>query len=632
MNSVINCETTTSTWEDQILYHEVPSDVKESMDLDLKLCYNTFEFKEGENLTQPFTRYKALMNELDFQDSTNDEEDTRSSQEYLNDLEEEFHERTLLANSKRFFKKGSQRFSGAKETDETQATNVGGKKPELRPTKDFEARYNKVNAKLALLSSSASTSKSSIIKNKGLIIEAYEWDDEDVSSGDNEMVKVKVLMALIDDDNVVVADDTKVSIPRVERPWLSEVEGFNLPNHDTGRILLAESQLKVTDSLVIVTDSSVPDYDSADESSVCSTPLPSLKKLAGAESVSGPKTIKSILKSNSTFKAETLKGVTINEPTSALTNGNKNVLVSKKNSTPTGKLKNVKIEEDIPLSVCDIRKPIWYLDSGCSRHMTGVKSYLHKYVEQPGPKVLDEKKGVIFNSNKEVVMIAPKDLSFQNSTVLKLLPLHATLKTVFFHNYKDHLGKFDEKADDGYFLRYSLVSKAFKVFNTRREQTKETYHITFDESTEATKFSKPLVDDINIAKSKRYPTNEYLHPFEPSQRIPLALNAVSSIQTEFPSSIPSMASLAPQDRWSRDKHIELVHIVGNLGTRMLTRTKAKELSVASAHECLFVYFLFEEEPKKVSKALKHPGWVHIMQEELNQFPRNKVWRWYFIDQ
>ncbi|GKB53843.1 retrovirus-related pol polyprotein from transposon TNT 1-94 [Tanacetum coccineum] len=30
-----------------------------------------------------------------------------------------------------------------------------------------------------------------------------------------------------------------------------------------------------------------------------------------------------------------------------------------------------------------IREPIWYLDSGCSRSMTGVKSYLHKYVEQP---------------------------------------------------------------------------------------------------------------------------------------------------------------------------------------------------------------------------------------------------------
>ncbi|GJU91121.1 hypothetical protein Tco_1303544 [Tanacetum coccineum] len=50
---------------------------------------------------------------------------------------------------------------------------------------------------------------------------------------------------------------------------------------------------------------------------------------------------------------------------------------------------------------------------------------------------------------------------------------------------------------------------------------------------------------------------------------------------------------------------------------MLTRAMAKELSAASAHECLFVDFLFEEETKKVSEALKHPRWVDAMQEELN---------------
>nr|GEV38303.1 hypothetical protein [Tanacetum cinerariifolium] len=44
-----------------------------------------------------------------------------------------------------------------------------------------------------------------------------------------------------------------------------------------------------------------------DESSVCSTPLLPLKKLDGAEPNSGPKTINSILKSKSTFKAETLE-------------------------------------------------------------------------------------------------------------------------------------------------------------------------------------------------------------------------------------------------------------------------------------------------------------------------------------
>ncbi|GJS80346.1 retrotransposon protein, putative, ty1-copia subclass [Tanacetum coccineum] len=54
-----------------------------------------------------------------------------------------------------------------------------------------------------------------------------------------------------------------------------------------------------------------------------------------------------------------------------------------------------------------ITEPIWYLDSGCSRSMTGVKSYLHKYVDQPGPK-FDDKQGTIFNANKEIVPIAPR--------------------------------------------------------------------------------------------------------------------------------------------------------------------------------------------------------------------------------
>ncbi|GKB34864.1 hypothetical protein Tco_0879806 [Tanacetum coccineum] len=149
------------------------------------------------------------------------------------------------------------------------------------------------------------------------------------------------------------ADDSKVSIPNVERPFLSEAEGFNLPNHDTSRILPSESTINVTDS-------SVTNYDSTEESSsVCSTPLPPLEKLAGVEPISGLETIKSILKSNPTFKVETLKGVTINEPTLAPAKGNKNVLASKKNSAPAGKLKNVKIKDDIPLSI--VMKELNYL-------------------------------------------------------------------------------------------------------------------------------------------------------------------------------------------------------------------------------------------------------------------------------
>ncbi|GKA33146.1 retrovirus-related pol polyprotein from transposon TNT 1-94, partial [Tanacetum coccineum] len=90
-------------------------------------------------------------------------------------------------------------------------------------------------------------------------------------------------------------------------------------------------------------------------------------------------------------------------------------------------------------------------------------------------------------------------------------------------------------------------------------------------------------------------------------------------------SIPSMVTPAPQDRWSQDKHIELVNIIGNLGAGMLTRAMAKELGAASAHERLFIDFISEEEPKKISEEIQHLGWVDAMQDKLNQFARNKVW-------
>ncbi|GJT86683.1 retrovirus-related pol polyprotein from transposon TNT 1-94 [Tanacetum coccineum] len=58
---------------------------------------------------------------------------------------------------------------------------------------------------------------------------------------------------------------------------------------------------------------------------------------------------------------------------------------------------------------------------------------------------------------------------------------------------------------------------------------------------------------------------------------------------------------------------------------MLTGAMAKVLGATSAHECLFVDFLSIEEPKKVFEALQHPGWVDAMQDELNQFAKNKFW-------
>ncbi|GJV35729.1 retrovirus-related pol polyprotein from transposon TNT 1-94 [Tanacetum coccineum] len=35
-----------------------------------------------------------------------------------------------------------------------------------------------------------------------------------------------------------------------------------------------------------------------------------------------------------------------------------------------------------------LKRSVWYLDSGCSKHMTGVKQYLHIYSKESGPKVV----------------------------------------------------------------------------------------------------------------------------------------------------------------------------------------------------------------------------------------------------
>ncbi|GJX44335.1 ribonuclease H-like domain-containing protein [Tanacetum coccineum] len=43
------------------------------------------------------------------------------------------------------------------------------------------------------------------------------------------------------------------------------------------------------------------------------------------------------------------------------------------------------------------------------------------------------------------------------------------------------------------------------------------------------------------------------------------------------------------------------------------------------HTCLFACFLFQEEPKRVSKALSDPAWVEAIQEEILQFKLQKVW-------
>nr|GEV23495.1 hypothetical protein [Tanacetum cinerariifolium] len=157
------------------------------------------------------------------------------------------------------------------------------------------------------------------------------------------------------------------------------------------------------------------------------------------------------------------------------------------------------------------------IDSGCSRHMTGNMSYLIDY------KKIDEGY-VAFGGNPKKGKITGKctiktgnldfdnvyfviELKFNLFSVSQIVPRKNNMYSVdlknivpkggltclfvkaasdeskLWHKRLDHLGKFDGKADKGFFVEHSLNSKAFRVFNSRTRIVEEKLHIRFSKIT-----------------------------------------------------------------------------------------------------------------------------------------------------
>nr|GEY71825.1 hypothetical protein [Tanacetum cinerariifolium] len=110
-------------------------------------------------------------------------------------------------------------------------------------------------------------------------------------------------------------------------------------------------------------------------------------------------------------------------------------------------------------------------DSGCSRHMVGNMSYLIDYKEIDGGYVA-------FGCNPKRGKITGKD----------------------------HLGKFDGKANEGFFVGYSLHTKALRVFKNKTRIVEEKLHVRFSENTPNIAGSGPnwLFDIDALTKSINY--------------------------------------------------------------------------------------------------------------------------------
>ncbi|GJX61050.1 ribonuclease H-like domain-containing protein [Tanacetum coccineum] len=250
-------------------------------------------------------------------------------------------------------------------------------------------------------------------------------------------------------------------------------------------------------------------------------------------------------------------------------------------------------------------------------------------------------------------------------------------------NTLDKLAKFDGKSDEGFFVGYSLSSKAFRVYNIRTRKVQENLHVGFLEnkpmlegngiqgvsksSTSSQQDQDCIVmpiwkdasyfDDVSLKSvaDAQIQDQDGTHDdcnFQDNgtadQQVNTASPEVNTGSREVSTAVPEVNTATPEDLMGpipttedtqvEDQDIELGNLSPSYASSVQTRrmtTSYSELGFLGAiyegkthqdlHTCLFACFLSQEEPKRVSKALSDPAWVEAMQEELLQFKLQNVW-------
>ena len=165
------------------------------------------------------------------------------------------------------------------------------------------------------------------------------------------------------------------------------------------------------------------------------------------------------------------------------------------------------------------------------------------------------------------------------------------------------MGKFDEKADLGIFILYSLTSHGYRVYNKRLITVEESVHVVFDEvdrrvnqipKTSAEKDEQSIsLEKLEICAEKQ-PVDSQKKPIEILQ------------QSELPK------------EWRIPRDLSVDNIIGQIKEGVSTRSSISNF-------CRHTAFVSQIEPKSIKEALDDEKWVEAMHEELNQFARNEVW-------
>ncbi|GJY48668.1 ribonuclease H-like domain-containing protein [Tanacetum coccineum] len=198
--------------------------------------------------------------------------------------------------------------------------------------------------------------------------------------------------------------------------------------------------------------------------------------------------------------------------------------------------------------------------------------------------------------------------------------------------------EFDEKSDEGFFVGYSLSSKAFRVYNIRTRKVQENLHIGFLENKPMIEGNGPkwLFDLDSLTQSMNYVpvvAGKSSNDFAGIQGV--SESSTSSQQDQdwivmpiwkdasyFGDASPKIvddAQIEDKDELhDEDDATEESHDDINTGSREVS-TALPEVNTATPEELVGPSPASEdsyvEEPKRVSQALRDPAWVEAMQEE-----------------
>ncbi|GJY43167.1 putative ribonuclease H-like domain-containing protein [Tanacetum coccineum] len=244
-------------------------------------------------------------------------------------------------------------------------------------------------------------------------------------------------------------------------------------------------------------------------------------------------------------------------------------------------------------------------------------------------------------------------------------------------NTIDHLGKFDGKADEGFFVGYSINSKAFRVFNSRTRIVEENLHVQFSENTPNIAGSTKACDDTGKARIETVHGKDYIllplwttdppvsqnsksspdAGFKPSgddekkkEDNVNSTNTVNAASTNDVNDVGAKTSIELLDDPNMPELEDIVYSdddedvgaeadMNNLDAFMpvspipTTRIHKDhpveqiigDLNSAPQTRRMTKNLEEHEEPKKVIHALKDPSWIEAMQEELLQFKLQEVW-------